>query len=268
MFDTEKGAFLCRKFDSGFRKIYTDRENKTGGNSMLRIAICDDEISARDALFLQLSSLLLEGKEEIVYDFSSGKSALGWIRRHPGEIDVLFLDVEMAGMNGMETARQIREFNDSLQIVFVTGYADYVFDGYSVGALDYLIKPVERKRLETVLTRIRKKMQKEDAENFIIKNTDGTYRFSYDDILFFYSDKRKVILVTSDGEYAFYDRLDVVMERLGKNFIRIHQRYLVNSCAVSRIGNTSVEIGKYTLPMSRSCKDSAVRALAKAMLEG
>ena len=235
---------------------------------MLRIGICDDETGARDTLWMQLSKLLREGSEEVVDDFSSGKSAVNWLEKHPGEIDLLFLDVEMEGFNGMETARKIREFNENLLIVFVTGYADYVFDGYSVGALDYLMKPVKEDRLAAVLERVREKMYRADEQNFVVRNTEGTYRFSYKDILYFYSEKRKVTLVTASGEYAFYDKLDAVEERLGEGFVRIHQRYLVSANAVSRIGKTFVEVGEYTLPVSRSLREKAAGKLAKAMLEG
>ena len=235
---------------------------------MLRIAICDDEVRARDALWMQLEKLLREGSEEVVYDFSSGKSTVSWLKKHPGEIDLLFLDVEMEGMNGMETAKSIRQFDENLLIVFVTGYADYVFDGYQVGALDYLMKPVREDRLEAVLMRVREKMYREDARSFVVKNTEGTYRFSLKDILYFYSDRRKVILVTAGGEYAFYDKLDAVEERLGEDFVRIHQRYLVRAGAVSHIGSSSVEIGERTLPVSRSLRETATMKLAKAMLMG
>lgn len=235
---------------------------------MLRIAICDDEVRARDALWMQLEKLLREGSEEVVYDFSSGKSAVSWLKKHPGEIDLLFLDVEMEGMNGMETAKSIRQFDENLLIVFVTGYADYVFDGYQVGALDYLMKPVREDRLEEVLMRVREKMYREDTRSFVVKNTEGTYRFSLKDILYFYSDRRKVVLVTAGGEYAFYDKLDAVEERLGEDFVRIHQRYLVRAGAVSHIGSSSVEIGERTLPVSRSLRETATMKLAKAMLMG
>ena len=92
---------------------------------MLRIAICDDETDARDALRIQLEQVLIEETEEIVYEFSSGTNAASWLAKHPGEIDLLFLDVEMKGLNGMETAEKIRTFNRDLIIVFVTGYTDY-----------------------------------------------------------------------------------------------------------------------------------------------
>src|SRR5699024_71818 len=107
---------------------------------MFRIGICDDETAARDSLRFQLENILDEREGEIVYEFSSGSVAVNWLKNHPGEIDLLFLDVEMPGENGMDTAGKIREFDKKLLIVFVTGYSDYVFDGYQVGALDYLMK--------------------------------------------------------------------------------------------------------------------------------
>lgn len=95
---------------------------------MLRIAICDDDINARDALHIQLESILMEETEKIVYEFVSGQTAVNWLLKHPGEIDLLFLDVEMPGLYGMETAEKIREFDKNMILVFVTGYTDYVFD--------------------------------------------------------------------------------------------------------------------------------------------
>ena len=86
---------------------------------MLRIAICDDETEARDALRFQLEKIIDENSEEIVYEFTSGVNAEKWLRKYPGQIDLLFLDVEMSGMNGMETAERIRTFDENLLIVFV-----------------------------------------------------------------------------------------------------------------------------------------------------
>ena len=239
---------------------------------MLRIGICDDECYARDALRLELEKLL-EETEEIVYEFSCGETAVSWLKKHPGEIDLLFLDVEMDGMNGMETAKKIRTFDQNLLIVFVTGFADYVFDGYSVGAMDYLMKPVCKEKLQALLTRVREKLGQEEAEEFIVKNTDGTYRFLKKEIRWFYSDKRKVMLVTDRGEYGFYAQLDEVEKQLkdggeAGQFVRIHQRYLVNTKWVDQIGSASVQIGGEELPISRAYKEAAVKKLAEAMLGG
>ncbi len=235
---------------------------------MLRIAICDDETESRDALRFQLEKILVEDTEQIVYEFSSGTNAASWLAKHPGELDLLFLDVEMTGLNGMETAGRIRETDTNLIIVFVTGYADYVFDGYRVGALDYLIKPVPMPKLQELLHRVRVKLTSEEAHTFTVKTMDGTWRFPLRDILYFYSDRRKVILVTAKGEYPFYAKLDDIETRLAPSFVRIHQRYLVNPSAVDYLKSDSVTLANAQLPCSRKYKEAAVSKIAKSMLGG
>lgn len=235
---------------------------------MLRIALCDDEMAARDTLHLCLEKLLKEGSEEIVYEFSAGANAASWLKKHPNEIDLLFLDVEMKRMNGMETAAKIREFDDHIIIVFVTGYADYVFDGYQVGALDYMIKPVNEENLRKLLIRIRAKLEAEQTQTYIIKNIDGTWRFRLSEILYLYSDRRRVILVTKQGEYPFYAKLDEVETQLAAQFVRIHQRYLINPSNVDHIGSESITIGNARLPCSRRYRETAAGKIARAMMGG
>ncbi|MDE6389562.1 MAG: LytTR family DNA-binding domain-containing protein [Lachnospiraceae bacterium] len=235
---------------------------------MLRIALCDDETESRDALRFQLEKILVEDTEEIVYEFSSGINAASWLAKHPGELDLLFLDVEMKGLNGMETAEKIREFDTNLIIVFVTGYADYVFDGYRIGALDYLMKPVTVTKLQDLLHRIRVKLMSEESQTFTIKTMDGTWRFRLHDILYFYSDKRKVTLVTAKGEYPFYAKLDDIEKELASSFVRIHQRYLINPAAVDYLKADSVTLGAAELPCSRKYKEAATARIARTMMGG
>ena len=175
---------------------------------MLRIAICDDSVDARDALRLQLEKILMEEAEKIVYEFSTGAGAVRWLENHPGEIDLLFLDVEMAGLNGMAAAEAIRRFDAEIIIVFVTGYADYVFDGYKVNALDYIMKPANAERLLEVVRRVRTQLDQRRNEMYLMKNAEGTFRFPLSSIDFFYSDKRKVVCVCGGKEYSYYAKLD------------------------------------------------------------
>lgn len=235
---------------------------------MIRIGICDDETAARDELRFALEKNLYEGSEEIVYEFVSGKTAASWLKNHPGEIDLLFLDVEMKAPNGMETARMIRSFDEELLIVFVTGHRDYVFDGYEAGALDYVLKPAEPDKLKRIIERVRGILEKNRQKVFVFKNTDGTYRLPFDRILYFYSDRRKVAAVTGDREYLFYGKLDEIQKLTGEAFVRIHQRYLVNVRRVERIGKNEVELGGAALPVSRNMKSEALAAFAKFVLEG
>ena len=146
---------------------------------MIRIGICDDESRAREALKIQLEQLLREEDAKVIYEFSSGEGLCAWLPKHAGELDLLFLDVEMGGMNGMETARRIRQSDNGLLIVFVTGYADFVFDGYSVQALDYVMKPVKRERLAQLMERVEEQLRRRSPQTLTIQNTEGLFRVAY-----------------------------------------------------------------------------------------
>lgn len=177
---------------------------------MLRIALCDDEQEARDQLRFQLEKSIYETDEEIVYEFSSGETAVRWLKKHPGEIDLLFLDVEMKEMTGMEAAERIREFDKTILLVFVTGYSEYVFDGYRTGALDYVMKPAGEERIRQIVSRAREAFYSRREKDFVFQNQEGTFRIALDQILYFYSDRRQVYLVTENREYAFYGKLSEV----------------------------------------------------------
>ena len=238
---------------------------------MLRIALCDDEENARDALRIQLEKLMDELEDEIVYEFSNGRTCINWLTAHPGEVDLLFLDVEMGKENGMDAAKKIRTVNRDLLIVFATGYTDYVFDGYQVNALDFLVKPVSPEKLKEVLLRAKELLTPPTDRSFVLKNADGAYRLPWDDILYFYSDRRYIHLVTVIKTYTFYGKLNDIEKQVRNNFVRIHQRYLVNSDNVTFVGGDFVTVDNPAcekLPVSRAYKKEASEKLARVLLSG
>ena len=238
--------------------------------SVLSIGICDDNQENRLSLRWLLENILETQKmDHTIYEFSSGETLLVWMKRHSNEIDLLFLDIEMGKINGMETARQLRKNNDALQIVFVTGFSDYVFDGYGVEALGYLMKPPKREQLEAIISRTVAKLCKNADQVYSCHNGEVWYRIPYKEILYFESDRRKVNCVTSNNSYSFYGKLDGVTEELADfGFVRIHQRYLVRADAISQICANEVQIGTHTLPISRSYHQAALLALTRSALEG
>ena len=237
---------------------------------MLRIGICDDLADAllvlRSALERILENRKIQGQ---FFEFSSGETLLRWYDRHAGELDVIFLDMELHALDGMETARRLRAVDAGLQLVFVTGYADHVFDGYSVGALGYLMKPPKQEQLAAVLDRAQAALVRDLDRAYVCRNGDTHYRVPIANILYFASDRRQVRCVTEGRTYTFYGKLDAVAQEAGAAFVRIHQRYLVRAGAEDRMeGGEVVQRTGERLPVSRSCQQSALLALARAELEG
>ena len=236
---------------------------------MLRIGICDDVYDARLVLRSALERILETRQvESQFWEFSSGEGLLKWLGNHQGELDLVFLDMEMGDLDGMETARRLRSADDGLQLVFVTGYADHVFDGYSVGALGYLLKPPKPEQLSEVLDRAQAALYRNLDQTYVCHNGDTYYRIPLEKIRYFASDRRQVTCSTGDRDYTFYGKLDEVAAEVGSGFVRIHQRYLVCAKAVERLeGGEAVLKGGQRLPVSRSCRQEALLALTRAELE-
>lgn len=234
---------------------------------MLRIGICDDSKEASFLTYIGVEKILENRNIEFaIFEFPCGEDFLKWHKNNQHTMDLLFLDIEMPGLNGMETARKIREYNNFLQIVFVTSHPDFVFEGYSVNAMGYLLKPAKEKNLNDIITRSLEFLQKNDDDIFLLKNIDGVYRISKKDIIYFYSKGRKIICVTSEREYEFYDKLNNIENSIGNSFIRIHQSYLVNSKAVTQVNADTVYIDNIKLPISRSYKEEAIIKLSRNLL--
>lgn len=237
---------------------------------MLRIGICDDSADARVALRAALERALDRRRsgEASFFEFSSGEGLLRWLEKHAGELDLVFLDIEMGDLDGMETARRLRAADEGLQLVFVTGYTDYVFDGYAVGALGYLMKPPKPEQLDGVLDRAAEARLREGDAAFICRSGETLYRIPKKTILYFSSDRRQVTCVAAARTYTFYGKLDDVERAVGEDFVRVHQRYLVRTAAVDRMEGSQVFIGEEAIPVSRACRSAALAALARSALEG
>ena len=236
---------------------------------MLRIGICDDVYDAR--LVLRAALERAAEKRRITaafFDFSAGENLLRWLEGHAGELDLVFLDLEMGDVDGIETARRLRAADEGLQIVFVTGHADRVFDGYGVGALGYLLKPPAPEALEEMLDRAGAALCRALERAYICRSGEVYYRIPLQKILYFSSDRRQVTCVTVGRAYTFYGKLDAVAAEVGSGFVRLHQRYLVRAAAVDRVeGSEAVLTDGTRLPISRSCLSAALLALTRAELE-
>lgn len=251
---------------------------------MLQIAICDDESSQRSQLKSILEPWLeLRGLCFRIYDFGDGRSLCEAYAKT--RFDLLFLDIEMPGPSGLETARVLRKIDDHGKLIFVTAYPDFVFQGYEVHAFNYILKPYQPEKLLYITASALNELQKEEDDFYLIPNKAGTVRLNLRNTFYFYSDRRQIVAVTSDtadtsaltgrnifsddcsrNALTFYGKLDDLQKELPDYFCRIHQRYLVNLRHIQKTDENSVFINSGKLPISRAHRKNFLIAFAKSML--
>ena len=234
---------------------------------MLNIIICDDEKALRRDLKQILETELgLMGISYRIVEYSSGEEVLSEYRQIHGQ-KILYLDIKLDNMNGMETARQIRQWDPSSVIIFVTVYPEFVFQGYEVRALDYILKPYEREKITASFHNALSMLDMTKESSFFLENRRGSLRISFDRIMYFFSECHRVHIVTTDGEKSFYGKLGELESSLPSCFVRIHNRYIINMKYLDSLEASHAVIGGEPLPVSRSYKQALSIAYARYMLE-
>lgn len=233
---------------------------------MIRIVLCDDEKEQRAMLKNIITTQLdLKGLQYTLSEFDCGEALCQAILKH--DFDIIFLDIEMKALDGVATAKNIRLYNKKAVIIFVTAYSDFVFQGYEVRALNYILKPYKREKIVAILSSAIEQLKEEQDQFFAVESKGGTRKLNLSHTQYFFSDKRKVHGVTLAGTIEFYEKLDDLEKQLPKFFIRIHQRYLVNLNFISAIEKNNAVVGSENLPISRQYYQMLMIEFAKTMLE-
>lgn len=232
---------------------------------MLNIAICDDEKDLVNSLKQVVGCYLeLKGLDYKIHEFNSGEALLSKIT--DTYFDIIFLDIEMSGLNGVETARKIRCNQNKSIIIFVTSYPDFVFQGYEVKALNYILKPYKKEKITDVLSSALEELNSMNDIFYTIQLKSGSHKINLTNTVYFASDKRKVCAVTTTDRIEFYSKLDELETELPNFFIRIHQRYLVNINYVSAVESNEAVVNGQCLPVSRTYSQNLIINFAKTML--
>lgn len=233
---------------------------------MLTIGICDDEANMRKALRLPLEKKLqLLGEEYRILEYDSGEGLLS--RPDLDGLDLLFLDIEMKGLNGMDTAKALRRRESETVLIFVTAHPDYVFLGYEIHAFHYILKPCEERKIMDVLEQALTELKRHGEQFFTIEQKSGVRRIPLKKISAFVSDRRKITVITDSGEPDFYGRLSEMEASLPDYFIRIHNRCLVNLNYVTALEKDNCLCAGRSLPVSRTYRQRLEIAFAKALLQ-
>lgn len=224
----------------------------------MRIAVCDDEELFRIEFKSVLDKVLINAEYDID-TFSGGSSLYEAFIKEP--FDLVFLDIEMPGIDGITLAKRLRALSENVHIVFLTSHIEYALEGYEVNALRYLVKPVDINKLGEVLKYIQDK--KNNSRQIMIKQEGEDIVIDLSDVIYIESMDKNVRIVTTQKEYITrYNISDFEEELKNNGFFRIHRSYLISLSKVKKIVKNDVVMdGDISLPVSRS----NVKALKEAL---
>lgn len=228
----------------------------------MRIAICDDE-GALAALVEGLAGRwgAERGEPCSVRAFASGEEMLfETAGSYPFDLILLDIDLGEGNLNGLELARKIRETDGRALLAFLTNHPGYVFAGYEVSALRYLMKPVTAESLFPLLDLALERMER--AGRYLVLEVDGEQRRVEEDGIFYLEARGHTALVeTAAGPIAVRTPLSALARRLGTDFVPTHRSFLVNLRHVEQVGRTECLLeGGRSVPVSRGAWSRLNRA--------
>lgn len=221
---------------------------------MFRIAICEDEKAQREYLSKLLETWQETSGEKTLVDAYSSAEQFLFEAEEKQAYDLLLLDIQMGRMNGVELARSVREKDTKVNIVFLTGIKDYAVEGYEVGAVRYLLKPVKEAEFFALLDKLCEEAKELGEDYFVFQTGSITNRVSFSEILYAEADGHYVCLKTSEKEWKWKENISSLSGILEvKGFFLLRRGLYVNLAKVEQIGKTEcvLENGE-VLPISKA----------------
>ena len=213
----------------------------------MRIAYCEDEPAQRSRMELLLHTFAERKRLPLTVEAFSDSAAFLFQYPNSYPFDLIFLDIDLGGMDGMALARKIRETDSEVPILFLTNHREYVFEGYEVQAFRYLLKPVTEDTLFPLLDELQT-MRGQEKPHLLLSLGGETQKLFLSDLLFVESDNHYLTLHTAAGTETFKKNLSEFREELsaawqasggtGECFAAAHRSYLVNLAHVERITRT------------------------------
>lgn len=231
----------------------------------MKCIIVDDEPVARKGIKKLVDRI---SRLELLDSFNNAKSASEYMQTT--EVDLVFLDIRMPGINGLEFARSIPKYT---LIIFTTAYSEYALDSYEVDAIDYLVKPVNpakfRKAVDKAITyhslllsEEKKNIENIEEDHIYVKSDRRFFRVNLNDILFI-EGLKDYVLIHLDGQ-KIITRMTIknIHELLPKhNFMRVNRSYIINKTKIDSFDNNDVFIGKHEISIGNMYRDEFFNTL-------
>jgi len=198
----------------------------------MRIAVVDDSIGDAQRIVTYLEQF--QAEHDLNFQTKVFYASLDFLEEYDGDYDVIFLDIEMPGSNGLEAAREIRERDQAVGIIFVTSLAQYAIDGYEVQAIDFMVKPVGYYNFSMKLEKAFRFMESHREQDILISNKDGIVRITVSDILYMEKDRDYLLFYTRHGCSRTRGSMKEMKAKLEQMIVAadhdLKSYYLWNSC--------------------------------------
>ena len=227
---------------------------------MIRVAIVEDEAAVRE----QLAGYVQRCTRQYgtLFEVTMFTDGLEILEEYRPVYDIIFLDVEMPQLDGMETARRIRAMDSEVQLIFITNMAQYAIRGYSVGALDYVLKPVPYFAFSQQLLKAVSRLEKRAKRYLTVPVEGGLRRLDTASIYYLESEGHRVHFYTDEGDFSAPGALKTFEEKLADcPFARCNSGYLVNLAQVRELRQSTVQVGPCELQVSRPKRKAFLAAL-------
>ncbi len=227
---------------------------------MVRIALVDDSVHTLERL--QFFLRRYEQEHDVIFHIDLFKDGVELTKRYAPIYDIIFLDIEMPNKDGMSVAREIREKDSNVILVFVTQMAQYAIDGYEVQAMDFLVKPLDYTAMELRMDKLLNIIENRRDQEILIASREGTRKIPSSRLIYVEVIKHRIIYHTETGDYEIYGSMRQVEEELGGTFFaRCDNCFLVNLRHVTWVGQNELTVGGYTLKISRPRRKTFMKAL-------
>lgn len=228
----------------------------------MRVAILEDEMDAVNTLKAHFDRYSREQGCEFVIDIF--ENAINFITAYRPDYDLVLFDIEMPLMNGMEGAHKLREIDPYVPIVFVTNMAQYAVQGYSVGAMDFIVKPVGFFSFETMLSRIRRSIAAVKEWMITVSSAGIMRNIPSSRIKYVEVYRKKLTFHTLEGNIESWGSLSDIADQLpADSFSKCNNSYLVNLKYVDCVVKEEVLIGNDRLPISHLRRKEFVAELSR-----
>lgn len=231
---------------------------------MYRIAIVEDDRGFVEELKNYLNQYAKEeGQEFEISAFYDGAEIL---ENYVPKYDLILLDIEMPKVNGMDAAEKIRETDENVVLMFITNMAQYAIRGYSVGALDFVMKPITYYTFSMKVKRALKRVQKKEIPSILLTLPDGVKKIDINRIYYLEVQNRMLHYHTDEGEFVVRGTLQGAESTLPAAFFaKCNHWYLVNLMHVTEVRKNTAIVGGHELEISRRNRAGFLKALAEFM---